>query len=77
VDGVSAESSLVLKGRLPQQAPDIDPVVYLTDADPGTIAPGDLLDVEIVKAHGYDLVARPLGDPPGRSPDPKKAATGT
>jgi hypothetical protein len=37
----------------------VDPLVYLTDCDPATVAPGDFLDVEIVAAHGYDLVARP------------------
>src|SRR5262245_28505662 len=31
VDGPSAEHELVLRGRLEGQAPDIDPVVYLTD----------------------------------------------
>ncbi|MFP5380440.1 MAG: radical SAM protein, partial [Vicinamibacteria bacterium] len=34
VDGVSPEHELVFRGRLATQAPDIDPVVYLTDADP-------------------------------------------
>jgi ribosomal protein S12 methylthiotransferase len=59
VDGPSPEHNLVLRGRLEGQAPDIDPVVYLTDADPAQIAPGDFLDVEIVGAKEYDLIARP------------------
>jgi hypothetical protein len=35
IDGPSAEHDLVLQGRLEGQAPDIDPVVFLTDCDPG------------------------------------------
>ena len=50
----------MLVGRLPGQAPEIDPVVYLTDCDPSTVRPGAFLDVEIVGAEGYDLIARPL-----------------
>jgi ribosomal protein S12 methylthiotransferase len=60
VDGPSRQHELVLCGRLQGQAPEIDPQVYLTDADPSVIKAGDFLDVEIVGADGYDLVARPL-----------------
>jgi len=60
VDGPASEHELVLKGRLPSQAPDIDACVYLTECDPSRHAPGDLLDVEIVGGRGYDLVARPV-----------------
>jgi ribosomal protein S12 methylthiotransferase len=60
VDGPSSEHELVLKGRLAGQAPDIDPVVYLSEADPDTCRPGDLVDGEVVAARGYDLVVRPL-----------------
>jgi ribosomal protein S12 methylthiotransferase len=60
VDGQSPEHELVLQGRLPGQAPEIDPVVYLTDCDPSAIANGAFIDVEIVGAQDYDLVARPL-----------------
>jgi ribosomal protein S12 methylthiotransferase len=63
VDGPSAEHEWVWQGRLPGQAPDIDPVVYLTDADPALLTPGRLLDAELVGAEGYDLVARPLPQP--------------
>ena len=34
--------------------------VYLTDADPADLAPGRLIEAEIVGAEAYDLVARPL-----------------
>ena len=60
VDGQSPEHELVLQGRLPGQAPEIDPVVYLTECDPATIAKGSFIDVEIVGAESYDLIARPL-----------------
>src|SRR5689334_18817792 len=60
VDGQSPEHELVLQGRLPGQAPEIDPVVYLTDCDPSTLPKGSFIDVEIVGAQDYDLVARPV-----------------
>jgi ribosomal protein S12 methylthiotransferase len=60
IDGPSAAHELVLQGRLEGQAPEIDPVVYLTDADPGRHAPGDFIRARIVAARGYDLVAHPL-----------------
>jgi ribosomal protein S12 methylthiotransferase len=49
----------VLKGRLATQAPDIDSVVYLTECDPTSFRGGDLVEVELVAARGYDLIARP------------------
>jgi ribosomal protein S12 methylthiotransferase len=60
VDGPSSQHELVLRGRLEGQAPDVDPQVYLTDADPETLRAGAFLEVEIVGADGYDLVARPV-----------------
>jgi ribosomal protein S12 methylthiotransferase len=60
VDGPAAEHELVLRGRLEGQAPDIDPLVYLTDCDPSELTAGRFLDVEITGSRGYDLVARPV-----------------
>jgi ribosomal protein S12 methylthiotransferase len=60
VEGPSPAHEWVWRGRLPGQAPDIDPVVYLTEADPALLVPGRLIDVEIVGADEYDLVARPV-----------------
>jgi ribosomal protein S12 methylthiotransferase len=60
VDGPSPEHELVLLGRTPGQAPEIDPVTYLTDCDPAEIEPGDLLTGEVVASRGYDLVVRPV-----------------
>jgi ribosomal protein S12 methylthiotransferase len=60
VDGPSPEHELVWRGRLAGQAPEIDPMVYFTDANPETLRPGALLQAEIVGSREYDLVVRPL-----------------
>jgi ribosomal protein S12 methylthiotransferase len=60
VDGPSAEHELVLRARTAGQAPDIDPLVYLTECDPSDVAAGQFLDAEIVASREYDLLARPL-----------------
>ena len=59
IDGPSAEHELVLQGRMEGQAPDIDPVVYLTDCDPSMYQRGDLIRATIVGAQGYDLLVSP------------------
>jgi len=59
VDGPSTEHELVMRGRLEGQAPDIDPLVYLTDCDPAELTPGTFVDAEIVGSKDYDLLARP------------------
>src|SRR5688572_24912925 len=60
VDGPAAEHDLVLRARLEGQAPDIDPLVYLTDCDPSELTQGQFIQAEIVGSRAYDLVARPL-----------------
>jgi ribosomal protein S12 methylthiotransferase len=60
VDGPSEEHDLVLKGRLPGQAPEIDSQVFLTECDPSALPAGTLVRAEIVGARDYDLLARPL-----------------
>jgi ribosomal protein S12 methylthiotransferase len=59
VDGSAAEHELVLQGRLEGQAPDIDPVVYLTECDPAEFASGELISGTIVGSQGYDLLVAP------------------
>jgi ribosomal protein S12 methylthiotransferase len=61
VDGPSSDHELVLQGRLEGQAPEIDPVVYLTDCDPADVPIGNLIQAKIVGASGYDLIAAPVG----------------
>ena len=60
VDGPSGDHDLVWKGRLESQAPDIDAVVYFTEADPSSFRPGEFVEAELVGAREYDLLARPL-----------------
>ena len=59
VDGPASDHELVLRGRLEGQAPDIDPLVYLTDCDPSEFGSGEVITAEIVASRDYDLVARP------------------
>jgi ribosomal protein S12 methylthiotransferase len=58
VDGPSPEHELAWTGRLAGQAPEIDPIVYLTEGDPEVLRPGDLIEAEVVDSRGYDLVVR-------------------
>jgi ribosomal protein S12 methylthiotransferase len=60
VDGASPEHELVLQGRLEGQAPEIDPVVYLTDADPSSLRAGEVITARVTGASGYDLIAAPI-----------------
>jgi ribosomal protein S12 methylthiotransferase len=60
VDGPAGEHDLVLRGRLASQAPDIDASVYLTDCDPSGYRSGDFVEVTLVGAKDYDLLARPV-----------------
>ncbi len=59
VDGTSEESALVHVGRLATQAPEVDGQVILELYEGGV---GEFVDVKIVKATAYDLIARPLID---------------
>jgi ribosomal protein S12 methylthiotransferase len=59
VDGPAAEHELVLRGRLERHAPEIDPLVYLTDCDPADFPAGTFLRGTIVGSRGYDLLVRP------------------
>jgi ribosomal protein S12 methylthiotransferase len=60
IDGPSSEHDLVLQGRLEGHAPDIDPVVFLTDCDPAVYESGQLIRARVVGARGYDLIAAPI-----------------
>ncbi|GKS56652.1 ribosomal protein S12 methylthiotransferase RimO [Nitrospira sp.] len=63
VDGPSDEHELVLEGRHEGQAPEIDGVVYLNETD---ALAGQMVQVTITEAVGYDLVGRASGEPSGR-----------
>lgn len=55
VEGLSSETNLLLEGRTRFQAPEIDGCVFINE---GKCNAGDLVTVEIVAAHSYDLVGR-------------------
>jgi ribosomal protein S12 methylthiotransferase len=59
VEGPSDEHELVMKGRHPGQAPDIDGSVYLSE---GEAAPGQIRRVRIVQASDWDLVGELLDE---------------
>ncbi len=69
VDGPSPEHEWVFTGRLPGQAPDIDPLVYLTEADPAAPCARTVPGGRNRRRQGYDLVARASG--PLSLPDAK------
>lgn len=60
IEGPSEETSLLLQGRMPSQAQEIDGHVLINDlAELGQdIAPGDLIEVEITEAMPFDLVGK-------------------
>ena len=70
VDGPSTDHDLVLRGRLEGHAPDIDPLVYLTDCDPSDFSLGQLIAGEIVGSRGYDLLVRPFSTAGAGAPAP-------
>jgi ribosomal protein S12 methylthiotransferase len=54
VEGLHPDSSLLLRGRAPFQAPDIDGQVIIAD---GTAEAGSFVTALVVESHDYDLVA--------------------
>jgi ribosomal protein S12 methylthiotransferase len=55
VEGAHPETELILQGRTPGQAPEIDGTVMIND---GMAYPGSFVTCEVTEAHAYDLVAR-------------------
>lgn len=53
VEGHSEESELLLKGRMAQQAPDIDGIVLIND---GLAEVGEMVQVKITDSMDYDLI---------------------
>jgi ribosomal protein S12 methylthiotransferase len=61
LEGTSDETDLLLEGRTPMHAPEIDGKVFVNDFPEGTTPePGQFYHVEITEAHDYDLVAKIL-----------------
>jgi len=59
LEGESEESDLLLEGRTPMHAPEIDGKVFVNDfPEAMTPQPGQFYRCQITEAHDYDLVAR-------------------
>ena len=70
IEGPSEETELLIQGRMPVQAQDIDGHVLLNDIDTdapglamgiGGLKPGDLVEVEITDANPNDLIGSIVG----------------
>src|SRR5579862_1060785 len=61
LEGISDESDLLLEGRTPMHAPEIDGKVYVNDVPDG-LEPktGEIYRCQITEAHDYDLIAKIL-----------------
>ena len=55
IEGTSQESDLVMQGRGPFQAPEVDGVIYIGDP---SLKVGDIVPVRITEAYAYDLVGQ-------------------
>jgi ribosomal protein S12 methylthiotransferase len=61
LEGQSAETELLLEGRTPMHAPEIDGKVFVNDFPEDTEPePGQFYRCQITEAHDYDLVAKIL-----------------
>src|SRR5271154_3259323 len=61
LEGESEETELLLEGRTPMHAPEIDGKVFVSDVpDEIEAQPGQFYRCQITEAHDYDLVARIL-----------------
>jgi ribosomal protein S12 methylthiotransferase len=63
LEGTSDESDLLLEGRTPMHAPEIDGKVFVNEfPDDLEAQPGKFYRCQITEAHDYDLVARIVSD---------------
>jgi len=65
IEGVSEETDLLIQGRMPTQAQEIDGHILINDlsylgADSADLTPGDFVEVEITEAMPHDLVGKAL-----------------
>jgi ribosomal protein S12 methylthiotransferase len=59
LEGESEETELLLEGRTPMHAPEIDGKVFVNDfAEELDPQPGHFYRCQITEAHDYDLVAK-------------------
>jgi ribosomal protein S12 methylthiotransferase len=61
LEGESEETELLLEGRTPMHAPEIDGKVFVNDfPEQVQPRPGEFYRCQITEAHDYDVVARIL-----------------
>ena len=58
LEGPSAESDLLLQGRMETQAPDIDGHVLINDVGESDVSPGEFYTIEITESMDYDLIGK-------------------
>jgi ribosomal protein S12 methylthiotransferase len=58
IEGASAESELLLQGRLESQAPEIDGVCLINDSDVGEVHSGEFRTIRITRALKHDLLGK-------------------
>jgi ribosomal protein S12 methylthiotransferase len=62
IEGPSEETELLVQGRMPTQAQEIDGHVLINDlgefAENAALKPGDLVEVEITEVNEHDLIGR-------------------
>ena len=59
LEGESEETELLLEGRTPMHAPEIDGKVFVNDFPEDAVPqPGQFYRCQITEAHDYDLVAK-------------------
>jgi ribosomal protein S12 methylthiotransferase len=56
IEGPSAESDLLLQGRLQSQAPEIDGVCLINDSEVGRVSAGEFRHIRITKPLEHDLL---------------------
>jgi ribosomal protein S12 methylthiotransferase len=61
LEGTSEETDLLMEGRTPMHAPEIDGKVFVNDfPEDMQPQPGEFYRCQITEAHDYDLVAKIL-----------------
>ena len=58
IEGVSAESELLLQGRLESQAPEIDGVCLINDSEGGEVQSGEFRTIRISRVLEHDLLGK-------------------
>ena len=59
LEGPAEESDLLLEGRSPMHAPEIDGKLYIADVPEGMApSPGEFYRCQVTETHDYDLIAR-------------------